>query len=118
MKKAKLIEGEIVEIPFYHFAPMRRGWNGWMFTTAQVIKVLGKNKYGQRVVLLDVCDHYGKNGEHYEQRVSEDRIFENHGIVKRMQDDVNEHPASDFINGKYNTVVYWLADKGLVTGLR
>ena len=118
MKKATLKRGEFVEIPYYCFAPYRRGWNGWLFTKAQVIEVVGKNKFGQRVALLDVCDPYKMDGEHYEKRVCEDRIFACHDVVEWAQAQVDAHPAEEYCCGKYNSAVYWLADKGLVTGRR
>lgn len=118
MRKAKCKVGEIVEIPDYCFAPNRRGWNGWLFANAQVVKLLGKNKFGQKVYLLDVCDRHGRNGEHYEKNISENRIFENHGLVEFAQEQVDAHQASDYCGGRYNTTVYWLAEKGLVTNLR
>ena len=118
MRKAKLTVGEFVEIPYYCFAPHRRGWDGWIFENAQVIKILGKNKYGQRVALLEVCDHNGTHGEHYEKSVCETKIFEKHDLVSWAQSVVDDAPASEFSHGRYYTEVYWLADKGLVHGLR
>lgn len=118
MKKAKLTPGEFVEIPYYCFAPGRHGWNGYLFAKAQVIKVAGVNKFGKNVLTLDVCNPDGRNGEHYEKNVCEDRIFAAHDIVKFAQAQVDRAPASKYSGGRYNTVVYWLADKGLVTGLR
>lgn len=88
-----------------------------MFRPAQVIRVLGRNKYGKKVVLLDVCDFNGKNGEHYEKNVCEDRIFAYHELVNITQRFVDRHSSSEMCNGKYSTETYWLADKGLVTGL-
>ena len=37
MKKVdfnKLQAGDLVEVPRTQFAPMRRGWNGWLFSEA------------------------------------------------------------------------------------
>lgn len=41
MKKVdfnKLQAGDLVEVPRTQFAPMRRGWNGWLFSEAVVIR--------------------------------------------------------------------------------
>ena len=53
MKKVdfnKLQAGDLVEVPRTQFAPVRRGWNGWLFSEAVVIrKGVGRNilkKYG------------------------------------------------------------------------
>ena len=44
MKKVdfnKLQAGDLVEVPRTQFAPMRSGWNGWLFSEAVVIRILG-----------------------------------------------------------------------------
>ena len=55
MKKVdfnKLQAGDLVEVPRTQFAPMRSGWNGWLFSEAVVIRKgvgrtpAGKNSYG------------------------------------------------------------------------
>ena len=51
MKKVdfnKFQAGDLVEVPRTQFAPMRRGWNGWLFSEAVVIRkgVGRKNSYG------------------------------------------------------------------------
>ena len=41
MKKVdfnKLQAGDLVEVPRTQFAPMRSGWNGWLFSEAVVIR--------------------------------------------------------------------------------
>lgn len=47
MKKVdfnKLQAGDLVEVPRTQFAPMRSGWNGWLFSEAVVIrKGVGRN---------------------------------------------------------------------------
>ena len=30
--------GDLVQVPRYQFAPMRRGWNGWLFSEAIVLR--------------------------------------------------------------------------------
>lgn len=50
----KLKVGELVEVPRYQFAPMRHGWNGWLFSEAVVIrKGIGK-KSGKKVVVVEM----------------------------------------------------------------
>lgn len=37
MRKARNIKvGDVVQFPAYEFAPLRRGWNGWIFRAAIV----------------------------------------------------------------------------------
>lgn len=44
MKIAKNVKiGQPVEVPTYCFAPLRRGWNGWMFTKG-IVKAFGTSK--------------------------------------------------------------------------
>ncbi len=48
MKKANDIKvGSIVYIPTKQFAPMRKGWNGWLFDLGIVEKVYRGNKSGK-----------------------------------------------------------------------
>lgn len=50
MKKVdfnKLQAGDLVEVPRTQFAPMRRGWNGWLFSEAVVIRK-GRRKKKQK----------------------------------------------------------------------
>jgi len=50
----KLAEGDLVQVPRYQFAPMRHGWNGWLFSDAIVIsKGFGK-KTGKPVVKVEM----------------------------------------------------------------
>lgn len=40
----KVKPGDLVQVPRTQFAPMRHGWNGWLFSEAIVIhKAIGKN---------------------------------------------------------------------------
>lgn len=38
-KKRNVKVGDLVEFPYYMFAPMRSGWNGWLFRVGIVEKV-------------------------------------------------------------------------------
>jgi|GEM_PF-684298 len=50
----KLAEGDLVQVPRYQFAPMRHGWNGWLFSDAVVLsKGFGK-KTGKPVVKVEM----------------------------------------------------------------
>ena len=47
MKKVdfkKIKAGDLVEVPRTQFAPMRHGWNGWLFSDAVVVR----KGYGKR----------------------------------------------------------------------
>jgi len=60
MKLAKNIKvGLIVEVPYYCFAPMRSGWNGWLFTLGEVIKI-GKTSQGNDTTLVRYINTHKK----------------------------------------------------------
>lgn len=65
MKKVdfnKLQAGDLVEVPRTQFAPMRRGWNGWLFSEAVVIrKGVGRKSKKNVVVRLRTYDGYRKH---------------------------------------------------------
>ncbi len=50
-KKRNVKVGDLVEFPYYMFAPMRSGWNGWLFRVGIVEKVFttAKGKAGATV---------------------------------------------------------------------
>ena len=56
MKKVdfnKLQAGDLVEVPRTQFAPMRSGWNGWLFSEAVVHSSNGHTeKGGQRACCI------------------------------------------------------------------
>lgn len=55
MKKAKKVEiGDLVSIPVYEFAPLRRGWNGWIFRVG-VVEKLYISKSGKKCVTVRYC---------------------------------------------------------------
>ena len=38
MKRAKWAVGEKVQVPYYCFAPYRKGWNGYLFTQGVIVE--------------------------------------------------------------------------------
>ena len=55
MKKAKNVKvGDIVQFPAYEFAPMRRGWNGWIFQVA-IVERLYISKSGVKCAEIRYC---------------------------------------------------------------
>lgn len=64
MKKVdfnKLQAGDLVEVPRTQFAPMRRGWNGWLFSEAVVIRKGVGRKSKKNVVVVEMRTPAGKN---------------------------------------------------------
>lgn len=46
--------GQLVQIPAFEFAPMRKGWNGWMFRVG-VIEKLYISKSGKKCAKVRYC---------------------------------------------------------------
>lgn len=55
MKKAKNVKvGDIVQFPCICFAPLRSGWNGWIFRAA-IVERLYKSKKGVPCAVVRYC---------------------------------------------------------------
>ena len=57
MKKVdfnKLQAGDLVQVPRTQFAPMRSGWNGWLFSEAVVIRKGVGRKSKRNVVVVEM----------------------------------------------------------------
>lgn len=64
MKKVdfnKLQAGDLVQVPRTQFAPMRSGWNGWLFSEAVVIRKGVGRKSKRNVVVVEMRTPAGKN---------------------------------------------------------
>lgn len=46
--------GDLVEVPRTQFAPMRRGWNGWLFSEAVVIQKGISAKNRRKVIKVEI----------------------------------------------------------------
>lgn len=55
MRKAKKIRvGSVIQFPHYQFAPMRRGWNGWIFR-AGIVEKIYTSKSGRKCAVVRYC---------------------------------------------------------------
>lgn len=57
MKKVdftKVKVGDLVQVPRTQFAPLRRGWNGWLFSNAIVLRK-GRSKTGRLCIEVEMC---------------------------------------------------------------
>lgn len=79
----KVKAGDLVEVPRTQFAPLRRGWNGWLFSEAVVIeKGIGK-KSGKPVIKVEMRTPKSRND--YGTMVSifnADCVFKSKGIER------------------------------------
>lgn len=56
MRKVKSPKvGMLVQVPVYQFAPMRRGWNGWIFRVGVIDKLFISSKTGRRCAAVRYC---------------------------------------------------------------
>lgn len=124
MKKAKIIIGEIVELPVYEFAPFRTGWNGWLFQ-AGIIKKLGKNKNGEVIALVKYPlkgykqKRYHLNGTEaeiiansVERWVHSSKLFQYSTISDNR---IMEHPREHWCGKTYSENIEFLIDEGVYT---
>ena len=55
MKVAKNVKiGDVIQFPRHQFAPLRRGWNGWLFS-AGIVEKLYISKSGQKCATVRYC---------------------------------------------------------------
>lgn len=71
MKKANWKIGEKVSVPYYCFAPMRRGWNGWLFAEGEIVERLRRIKDNAPMATVE----YTVDGQTYRKNFLMDRVF-------------------------------------------
>lgn len=57
----KVKAGDLVEVPRTQFAPMRRGWNGWLFSEAVVIQKGISQKNKRKVIKVEMRTPKSRN---------------------------------------------------------
>lgn len=57
----KMQAGDLVEVPRTQFAPMRRGWNGWLFSDAIVIRKARGKKSNKPMVVVEMRTPKSRN---------------------------------------------------------
>lgn len=79
MRKAnfkKLKAGDLVQVPRYQFAPMRRGWNGWLFSEAVVLRKGISLKNGKGIITVEMRTPKSSNDYNtVERKFYEDTVF-------------------------------------------
>lgn len=126
MKKAnyaKLKEGDLVQVPRTQFAPMRYGWNGWLFSEAVVVKKGISKKSGKEVIVVDMEIDTGKNRYKTIRRTFlKDYVFQT-GAIERAKrfleaDSVkSKEQFKEYIESEDVTGADWIAflvDKGFI----
>lgn len=79
MRKAnfkRLKAGDLVQVPRVEFAPLRRGWNGWLFSEAVVISKGVSLKNGKGIVKVEMRTPKSRNDYNTMQKTFyEDCVF-------------------------------------------
>ncbi len=119
----KIKEGDLVQVPRTQFAPMRHGWNGWLFSEAVVIeKGIGK-KSGKAVIVVDMEIDAGKNQYKTIRRTFlKDYVFQTGAIERakrileadgiKSKEQFKEYIESEDVTGA--DWITFLIDKGFI----
>ena len=57
----KMQPGDLVQVPYKQFAPMRRGWSGWLFGDAVVLRKTRGKKSNRPMVVVKMRTTGGRN---------------------------------------------------------
>lgn len=126
MKKVdfkKIKAGDLVEVPRTQFAPMRHGWNGWLFSDAVVVR----KGYGKRtkepVIVVEMMLRKARNDYKTTERTFyADEVFKTNSAerAKRFLEESGVSTKEDFytfIQQENVTGCDWikfLVDKGFI----
>ena len=126
MKKlaGELKVGQVVQIPKRQFAPLRRGWNGWLFSVGIVREFGTSKRTGKQTVKVEIpVDNYAQKwiglrdepheGERktVEMWLYREHIFEPNFAHSKM---LLEHPREYWKDGCYDAETEFLIDKGIL----
>lgn len=111
MKRAKNVKvGHLVEVPVYEFAPMRTGWNGWIFRVGVVEKLyVSKANYSCAKV------RFYFNGKEQTKGFIAEHVFE-YKYLNMLQKDYTELKADEEAGKKvrYPEDMIFLAKNGFI----
>ena len=124
MKKAKNLEiGKVVQVPTREFAPLRRGWNGWLFDVG-IVKGFGKSKSGNPLVKVEYpAKSYGqkwvdfRGNEHIGERTVIEKWFMLDAVFEAdltFYKNQIEYPREHYTRGCYCEGTEFLIDKGIL----
>lgn len=114
MRKAKKVKvGSIVQVPVRQFAPLRQGWNGWIFEKG-IVRVIGKSeKYGKCYKVEFPARGY--NHTNRKETITKwfiaDYCFE---TDLYWQNELMKHPREYYERGNYNEATEFFIDQGIV----
>ena len=73
MKKAEWKVGELVQVPYYCFAPYRPGWNGYLFANGVITE--RRVGTGKNAGIEYAMVKYSVNGKEETHQYRMDRVF-------------------------------------------
>lgn len=116
MKQAKILKvGMVVSVPTRQFAPLRQGWNGWLFNAGIVIRFGISKKTGRKLVEIEYpAPNYKQDKKQSQNTITKwfpvGSVFEyNDWNDKRNM----EHPRDYWCTGHYTADCEFLIDKGI-----
>lgn len=114
MRKAKNVKvGSIVRIPARQFAPLRQGWNGWIFETGIVREVGTSKKYGR-------CYRIEFPQRGYNHTNNKDTVTKLFLAAEVFEENLNwpkellKEPREYYTKGCYNEATEFLIDEGII----
>lgn len=88
---SKVKAGDLVQVPRTQFAPMRTGWNGWLFSEAIVLRKAKGEKTGRQMIVVNMMMP-GKTRNDYktvEKAFYAEHVFQTSSVdtAKRFMDE-------------------------------
>ena len=113
MKKAKnLTIGAAVSVPDYCFAPLRHGWNGWIFRAGIIRKIGRSQKTGRIMYQVERCVFgYAQSKKTVTKWFYPESIMEFSFVHSNM---LMEHPREYWDHGTYDDDTEFLIDNGII----
>ena len=121
MKIAKNVKlGQVVQVPTYCFAPMRNGWNGWLFTKGIVTGFGTSKKTGNPMIKVEFPDRsyaqaYRKRDGSFGvcERTTTEKWFITSAVFE-TDIDLPEYPRNRYETPSYNEEIEFFIDKGII----
>ena len=113
MKKAKGVIGEVVQVPVYEFAPCRRGWNGWLFSTG-IIRDVYTSKTGRKCYQVEYVNRHSKDGSSITKGFVSENVFDASLDIAHAKQIIDEYTREQFDNATGVNWILFLSNNGIV----
>lgn len=113
MKKALGNIGEVVQVPVCQFAPHRRGWNGWIFSTG-IIRKSYISTTGRRCYSVEFVNRHKKDGSSLTEGFVAEHVFDGSLDIHTAQRLINSQTKEQFENAVGTNWILFLSNNGVV----